>query len=119
MSTLGERLRKARERKNLSQTEAAKRLNINNKTLSRYENGGSEPDLETLKSLAELYEESPNYLTGYAERVKEGKNKYEVLSKEELIRTEKLKLAEMIMGLPDQERNLIEEMIKTLQKKRE
>lgn len=64
MSTLGERLRKARERKGLSQTEVYRRTNINNKTLSRYESGGSEPDLDTLRILAEQYEVSINYLTG-------------------------------------------------------
>lgn len=64
MSTLGERLRKARENRGLSQTEVYRRTNINNKTLSRYESGGSEPDLETLKILAELYDVSINYLTG-------------------------------------------------------
>lgn len=52
---IGDRLRKARERKEISQLEVSKRININNKTLSRYENGNSEPDYSTLKSLAELY----------------------------------------------------------------
>lgn len=64
METLGERLKKSRERRGLSQTDAAKRLNINNKTLSRYENGGSEPDSETLKNLAELYDVSTDFLLG-------------------------------------------------------
>lgn len=53
---VGDRLRKARERKGISQLEVSNRTNINNKTLSRYENGKSEPDFSTLKSLAELYD---------------------------------------------------------------
>ncbi|MEK5175130.1 helix-turn-helix domain-containing protein [Heyndrickxia sp. FSL W8-0496] len=64
MSTLGERLKKARERKGLSQTEVYRRTNINNKTLSRYEKGGSEPDSETLKILANIYDVSADYLLG-------------------------------------------------------
>lgn len=52
---IGDRLRKARERKGISQLEVYKRININNKTLSRYEKGNSEPDYSTLKSLGELY----------------------------------------------------------------
>lgn len=58
---IGDRLRKARERKGISQLEVSKRININNKTLSRYENGNSEPDFSTLKSLAELYNVSISY----------------------------------------------------------
>lgn len=70
MSSLNERLRKARERKGLSQTEVSRRTNINNKTLSRYEKGGSEPDIETVKILAELYEVSSSYLlTGEEEDI--------------------------------------------------
>ena len=58
---IGDRLRKARERKGISQLEVSNRININNKTLSRYENGKSEPDFNTLKSLADLYEVSISY----------------------------------------------------------
>lgn len=54
--TIGSRLRRARERKNLSQLEVSKRTNINNRTLSRYENDGAEPDFNSLKVLANLYE---------------------------------------------------------------
>ncbi|MCM3411496.1 helix-turn-helix domain-containing protein [Metabacillus litoralis] len=67
MPSLGERLRKAREQKRLSQLEVYRRTNISNKTLSRYENGGSQPDVETLKTLATLYEVSVNSLLGVEE----------------------------------------------------
>jgi transcriptional regulator with XRE-family HTH domain len=53
--SIGSRLRKAREKKNLSQLDVYDKTNINNKTLSRYENDGAEPDYKTLKSLAALY----------------------------------------------------------------
>lgn len=58
---VGDRLRKARERKGISQLEVSNRTNINNKTLSRYENGKSEPDFSTLKLLAELYDVTISY----------------------------------------------------------
>lgn len=67
MSTIAERLRKARERKNLRQTQVKAQTGINNKTLSGYENGVSEPDLDTLKRLAELYEVTVDWLTGMTE----------------------------------------------------
>lgn len=59
--SVGSRLRKARERKNLSQLEVSRRININNKTLSRYENDGAEPDFKTLRELAKLYEVPISY----------------------------------------------------------
>lgn len=64
MTVLGGRLKQAREWKQLSQTEVFKRIKINNKTLSRYEKGGSEPDVETLNLLAGLYDVSVDWLTG-------------------------------------------------------
>lgn len=65
MSVTPERLRIARERKNLKQTQVRDRTGINNKTLSGYENGVSEPDLDTLKVLADLYEVSVDWLSGH------------------------------------------------------
>lgn len=62
MTTLGERLKIAREKKGLSQIQVKERTNINNKTLSGYENGVSEPDTKTLSMLAELYEVSYKWL---------------------------------------------------------
>ena len=62
MSTLGDRLRLARERKGFTQVQVRERTNINNKTLSGYEKGVSEPDIKTLVTLAELYEVSYKWL---------------------------------------------------------
>lgn len=62
MSTLGERLKIARERTGLKQTQVKERTNINNKTLSGYENNVSEPDRTTLITLANLYDVSFEWL---------------------------------------------------------
>lgn len=62
MTTLGERLKIAREKKGYSQMQVKERTNINNKTLSGYENNVSEPDTKTLSVLAELYEVSFKWL---------------------------------------------------------
>jgi transcriptional regulator with XRE-family HTH domain len=80
MNTLGSRLRKARERKRYSQVAVAKHTGINNKSLSRYEADGTEPDADTLKKLAELYEVSVDSLLG---REIKGDNMGIVLSKED------------------------------------
>jgi transcriptional regulator with XRE-family HTH domain len=76
MSLLGDRLREARERRKLKQIDVKNRTNINNKTLSRYESGGSEPDYETLKLLAELYEVSIDWLTGLSNNLNMRDNSY-------------------------------------------
>lgn len=67
MSTLGERLKKARERRGFTQLEASQKANINNKTLSRYENDGTKPDPETLGILAKIYGVNANFLLGLDE----------------------------------------------------
>lgn len=65
MGTLiGDRLRKARDRMNLTQVQVMHRTGVNNKTLSGYEKGVAQPDLETLNILANLYEVSVDWLTG-------------------------------------------------------
>jgi transcriptional regulator with XRE-family HTH domain len=87
LSTLGERLRIARERKGYSQTEVYRRTNINNKTLSRYELDGSEPDLETLKLLSELYEADYEWLsTGGTSTTNSNKDEIDIAKRMEQIR---------------------------------
>lgn len=63
-SLLGIRLRTAREAKHLTQVQVKSLTNIHNKTLSGYEKGVSEPDIDTLITLANLYETSIDYLVG-------------------------------------------------------
>lgn len=64
MSSIGDRLRYARERKNLKQTQVKEKTGIHNKTLSGYENGVSHPDIDSLNTLARLYEVSVDWITG-------------------------------------------------------
>lgn len=100
MSVIGKRLREARERKDLKQTEVHKKTGINNKTLSGYENGVSEPDSETLKILSELYGVSIDWLIG----------------KDNPFANDKTKSAiwDAYIRLPDSKKKLIDDMIKAL-----
>lgn len=63
MSTLGARLKEAREKTRLTQMEAAKKLGISNGTLSGYERNYRDPDTNMLKQMAVLYKESVDWLT--------------------------------------------------------
>lgn len=64
MKVLGYRLKLARQHKNMTQMEVAKKLGISNGTLSGYERNYRDPDTETLAKLAELYGVSVDWLTG-------------------------------------------------------
>lgn len=68
MSTLGSRLRTARERKGWTQTYVCRKLGISNSTLSGYERDYREPDAEMISTFAELYEVQAGWLlTGRAD----------------------------------------------------
>ena len=69
MTNFGERLRMARERKGLSQLDVYREINLNNKSLSRYENNTTAPDPETIRLLIDLYDVSANFLFGLTDQM--------------------------------------------------
>jgi len=62
MTTFGIRLKQARKNKRLTQNEVADQLGIDFTTVSKYENDKSQPDNDTLRELAGLYEVSLDWL---------------------------------------------------------
>jgi transcriptional regulator with XRE-family HTH domain len=62
--SLGSRLKKERDKKGWSQLFVAEKIGITNTVLSNYERDYRDPDTETLKHLADLYEVSIDYLLG-------------------------------------------------------
>lgn len=64
MLSFGERLKKARERKGLTQAQVMKLTSITDKSLSRYENGASAPDPDTILELIRLYDVSADFIMG-------------------------------------------------------
>lgn len=64
MMSLGSRLKKERELRNWTQKYVADKIGITNAVLSNYERDYRDPDTETLKKLADLYEVSIDYLLG-------------------------------------------------------
>ena len=57
-------LRIARLKSGLSQREVAERLNVNINTVSRWENGTQKIQIDSLVTLADLYNSSADYLLG-------------------------------------------------------
>lgn len=58
------RLRELREKYNISQVKLAMELNLNQNSISRYENGEREADYNTLIALADYFGVSIDYLLG-------------------------------------------------------
>ena len=62
--SIGNKLAELRENLSLTQDEVAKSLGISNKTLSKWELGTSEPNLEMLTKLSKYYNVSTDYILG-------------------------------------------------------
>lgn len=83
-------LRKIREEKGISQTAAAKALNISRQSYNFYENGKRDPDTNTLIALAKFFGVTTDYLLGIDESdlekekaIDEAMTLYEQLSPED------------------------------------
>ena len=60
----GERLKKLRTYKGLTQQELSNVLNVNRMTIVKWEKGSSEPTISTIKQIADCFETDVNYLVG-------------------------------------------------------
>ena len=79
------RLKELREIKGLSQLDVANKINKSFQAYSHYETGKRQPDYDTLKKLADLFNVSIDYLLGY-NQPKEKTEKKLSPEKERLIR---------------------------------
>lgn len=64
----GNRLRKLRENRHLTQTQVAVRLNISKSAMSGYENNIKTPSVDILIQLAQVYNVTTDYLLGLDNR---------------------------------------------------
>lgn len=64
MKNFNERLRELREDNNLKQKELAEKLLVDQRSLSFYEIGKYEPNIETIKKIALFFNVSVDYLLG-------------------------------------------------------
>jgi transcriptional regulator with XRE-family HTH domain len=62
MSTFGDRLRKLRKEKKLSQKEFGKLFDLSESTIGMYERDERKPDYDTLKRIADFFDETIDYL---------------------------------------------------------
>lgn len=69
--TLGQKIKKLRVEKNLTQKDLADRLYVTFQTVSKWENDENEPDVATLRELAKVFDCSLDYLLSEDEKVVE------------------------------------------------
>ncbi len=61
-------LRKLRHEMNISQSRLGSEIGVTQQTVNKYENHSIEPDIYTLKLLADFFDTSIDYLVGYSEQ---------------------------------------------------
>ncbi|MCL2556784.1 MAG: helix-turn-helix domain-containing protein [Firmicutes bacterium] len=64
MIIFGQRVKELREEKKLTQVELGKLLGLSYQTIGHYENGTTQPTLETLAKMCEIFDVTASYLLG-------------------------------------------------------
>lgn len=76
------RIKELREERGWTQEELGKKLNVNAPAISKYENGRTPLTDETIKKLAEIFDESADYILGLSNNRKEKKYKVNLTEKD-------------------------------------
>lgn len=76
---VGEFIYKERKKRNMTQADLAKRLNVTSQAISKWENGRGLPDVELLKSLSEIFEVNIEEILNGEEKSKKTHNKIKYL----------------------------------------
>ena len=64
METFGDKLKKRRELKSLSQSKLAELLNLHPSIIGRYERGQAKPTIDVVKNMAKVLDTTVGYLLG-------------------------------------------------------
>ena len=67
MAAFKDKIKELRIAASLTQQELADKIKVSQSTITMWENGKREPDLETLECIADFFNVDMNYLTGTAE----------------------------------------------------
>lgn len=60
-------LKKLREARGLTQQKLAKQFRLTQQAIHKYENGLAEPDIKTMKSIADFFHTTIDYLVGFSQ----------------------------------------------------
>ena len=76
MTSVGENIKNIRKKNNITQEELAEKLNVTRQAVSNWENGKTEPDIETLTRMAQIFDISIDELVdGIPKGIKELRGK--------------------------------------------
>lgn len=64
MNNYGQKIAEMRKGKNLTQTELGAKLNVSAQAVSKWENNLSEPDIESIRKMCEIFEVSVDEFLG-------------------------------------------------------
>lgn len=101
-------LKKLRKEKKLTQEEIANILKIDRTTYSKYETGDSEPNIDTIIALADIFETSIDKIIGYEPKNKPIITEYEymIIQKYRNVSLEKKEIINFALGIKDEPNSL-------------
>lgn len=110
MKHLGDKIRILRESRGLSQIQLADLLAVTNKSVSRYEIGSSEPKIDIILRIGELFDVDANYLLGM-------KNLYR--NRNIVVTRMDMGILDCYHGLSDDRKGVVDYIFKQNKKERE
>ena len=115
--SFGENLKKLRKRANLSQTELAKQLQINQYNISFWEIGRSEPNIEQIIKLSEILHVPTDYLLGKDVIIANNEEEFHTITKhfQQDIEDEMLNdLISLYSSIPNEKKKDLLQLVKSL-----
>ena len=85
--TLGQKIKKLRNEKSLTQKDLADQVHVTFQTVSKWENDENEPDVQTLRELSKLFGCSMDYLLSEEEEEQQPKEEVEAVPSEPVTKT--------------------------------
>ena len=113
--TFGEILKRLRQRKNISQDELAKELNVKQYVISSWEIGRSEPNIEQIKFLSTYFTVPTDYLLGKDAIMVNDEKEFETVTnhfKQDVNDDVVSEIVKLLEELNEKDRNKITKIIK-------
>lgn len=66
---IGDKINYLRKKNNMSQEELSEKLHVSRQTISRWENNSSQPDIDSLLAISNLFSVSTDYILGKKEEI--------------------------------------------------
>ena len=113
--TFGETLKKLRQRKNISQDELAKELNVKQYVISSWEIGRSEPNINQINFLSTFFNVPTDYLLGKNEIMVNDEKEFQIVTnhfKQDVNDDSISEVVKLLKELNEKDKNKIVKIIK-------